>query len=468
MHSLRKIGKRLLLGTKIVFKFIFLLPLAIYMVWFNFTVDRSGFFQGEQYEREVVSALMQGENVTGYDQMNEQKIYSLYAQNLTQPFDTIALGSSRVLQLSKTIAGETSYLNCGVSGADIRDILGMFFLFDRADMLPKNLILEADPWLLNGNADALNYRSDVELYNEFLSTKLGMDVPYEKPDETAKYKALISPSYFQGNITHYLQQTSQPAAPLVTTGNLDSISNTVKMSDGSVWYPKSFRTASLEEINAKARLEATTFLRMENYLAPDPSLTQLFEKFIQYAQSKGVNVILLLTPYHPLVYNYASENNQQFPGFFLSQDWFIQCATKYHLPLYGSYNPFIAQCTDLDFYDGLHIKGEALARIFPGVPTILAQQIKGEAASPWYLHTPPIILDTAYRLVKERYEIPDEQPLRQGEDFTREGSDYYRLERYASTEENAIVLASYAVSKQDGEVLRFDTNENQWTLDNRF
>ncbi len=468
MSFFQILGKRLLMGTKILFKFLFLLPIPAFMIWFNYTVDCSGFFQGELYEREVVSALMAGENVSGYDQMNEQKIYSLYAQNLEKPFNTVAVGSSRILQLTNSIAGEESYLNCGVSGADIRDIMGMFYLFDKADMLPQNLIIGADPWLLNGNADALNLRSNAELYNEFLSTRLGMDVPYEKPDETARYKALLSPSYFQGNLSHYFRQAASEEEPLAVNPNLNNTLATVKMADGSVWYPKDFRNATQEEIDAKARQEATTFLRMENYLAPDPSLTHIFEEFIQYAKGKGVNVILVLSPYHPLVYNYASENKEKYPGFFLSEDWFIQCAEKYKLPLYGSYNPFVAECTDFDFYDGLHIKGEALKRIFPGVPTILAQQKEGEAASPWYLQAPRITWDTAYSLVQQRYEIPTQEPLQRGEDFSLDGQEYYLLERYSSSEEDAILLASYAVSKNEGDVLRFDTNASQWVLDKRF
>lgn len=459
---------RAMIGTKIAFKFAFLLPVLAAMVWVNYTVDLSGFFQGEQKEREVVTALMAGENVPGYDQMDEQKVYALYVQNLEHPLDTIAVGSSRILQLTKEIAGTDSFMNCGVSGADIRDVIDMFFLFDRADKLPKNMIIGIDPWLLNGNQDAYNLRSDVELYNEFLSTRLGMDVPYQKPDNTAKYKALFSPTYLQGNLTYLLNQTKETNAPAGVTGNVSSQASSIKMADGSVLYPESFRNASQDVVNEKARQEATTFLRMEGFAAPDPILTDVFEKFVLYAQSRGVNVVFLMSPYHPLVYNYASENAEKYTGFFETEPWYTALAKKHSIPLYGSYNPFVTRTFEDSFYDGLHIKGPALATIFPGIQQSVQAKNVQDASSPWVYHKPRVSYETAEFLVVERYEIPESEAVRQAEDLEIDGTPYYLLERYSVAGAKEVLLASYAVSQTEGEVLRFDTTNHQWVLDKRF
>lgn len=67
--------------------------------------------------------------------------------------ETIALGSSRILQLTREMVG-TSFYNSGTSGGDFNDVLSVFSLYDKAGKLPKNVIIGLDPWLFNTDVDA--------------------------------------------------------------------------------------------------------------------------------------------------------------------------------------------------------------------------------------------------------------------------------------------------------------------------
>ena len=97
---LRFLLVRLLTFAEIGLKFCLFLPILLFMVWFSYKVDVSGLFQGELAPRQVASLLLEGDVVSGYDQMDERQVLALYAQNLEKAPDTLALGSSRVLQLS--------------------------------------------------------------------------------------------------------------------------------------------------------------------------------------------------------------------------------------------------------------------------------------------------------------------------------------------------------------------------------
>lgn len=221
-------------------------------------------------------------------------------------------------------------------------------------------------------------------------------------------------------------------------------------------------------MNERARLEATTFLHMDGFLSPDPELCLLFHRFISYVRGQGVNVVFMLMPYNPIVYNYASERTDIYPGFFLTEPWFTSYAKMYDVPLYGSYNPFVTNTQGANFFDGLHVREKAISGFFPGMPLVLEAQKKGQAFSPWLLFGQRVQYKTAQRLVQERYEITAPEIVRQGLDEIINGEVCYLVHRYSSDGEKSTLLASYAVSRREGVIYRWDTELVNWVIDYRF
>ena len=62
---------------------------------------------------------------------------------------------------------------------------------------------------LDGDEAAFDRCADVELYNEFLTNKFGVETDYEEEDRVALWKALVEPAYFQGNVDYYLKNRGQ-------------------------------------------------------------------------------------------------------------------------------------------------------------------------------------------------------------------------------------------------------------------
>ncbi|MEF9976123.1 MAG: hypothetical protein RR754_05110, partial [Oscillospiraceae bacterium] len=207
-------------ALRIIIAIVLILPIFVAAYWFNFTVDRSGYFQGDQFVRDIAEMLLTGNDVSGYEQMDERQVSKLIVKNMKVPPETVALGSSRILQMNSQTAGSTSFFNFGMVGADYMDVFGTFYLLDKADKLPKNLIIGFDPWLLNGAADALDKRSDKQLFAEFATKELGMSLGYEEKDESDKLRALLSLSYFQGNLEYYFRDSKLVKRPSPLTGNI--------------------------------------------------------------------------------------------------------------------------------------------------------------------------------------------------------------------------------------------------------
>ncbi len=472
--------RHLLTGLKIVGKSLLLLPIPVAMAFANYTIDVSGVFHGDQFEKDIARAMVENEPVDNYDRMDERGVLSQLANSLQTPYDTLAFGSSRVLQLRSEIADGGSYFNCGVSAGDFVDFLGLYYTFEKAGMAPKNVILELDPWLLSRYSYDRQPKSDKNLYNEFLHEKLGYDVSYEtEVQDNGKYKILFSPSYLQGNLDAYFNGGDTYAPPAVVNGDYNAYPTNIKLPDGSVFYMASFRAAKPEEIEERARNQAMEFLWMDEFYELDPELCEIFDRYVQYLQNQGMNVIFLLTPYHPTVYNNAMEYSDLYSGFFATEPFYVKYAQKHNIPIYGSYNPFVTGTLEEDFYDGLHMTDKAIESFFPGVQAALRQQPQGMASSPWLHGRVPVEVPIAQRIVAQRYEIPQGETLRREEDETIEGADSYVFGRYGTgtageNEKNGkgeaakeICLARYAVCKSTGMIYRFDTDAGQWTVDRR-
>ena len=106
-------------------------------------------------------------------------------------------------------------------------------------------------------------------------------------------------------------------------------------------------------------------LRLENFPELSEEYTRQFEKFIEYLQGKGIDIIFYLPPYHPYIIEAALADYDTYHGLFDVEVYLKGVAEKYGIPLYGSYNPYALDLTNIDFMDGLHLRQESIRKIFP-------------------------------------------------------------------------------------------------------
>ena len=386
--------RRLYFGSKTIVKVVLLLPILAFMVYFSYNVDCSGLFQGALAPRRIVDLMLQGYDVTNYDQMDERQVVQLYAQDVAEAPEVIGIGSSRVLQFNRDLIGSDSFFNMGVTGADVRDCMTSYYKMVTYGKTPKVLLWSVDPWVFYGNEAAFDDRADAELYDEFLTNVLGVETDYEAPDPVELWKALAEPAYFQGNVDYYFSNrgkatiTDEDGNPIdfnpVQGDPLRQTTN-IKRSDGSVLYFEEFRERPVDQVLADAAAASTTFnsVHMEGFDALSDTQCEAFDAFIRYARSQGTTVVLVLSPWHPYLYNYLLNETDQHKGFFQVEAWVRQYCAQNDVPLYGSYDPtLISGLEESDFFDGLHCKGSGIAKFFPGVPAVMQQIQDGTLPDP--------------------------------------------------------------------------------------
>ena len=402
--------KKIFRVLRLVFAPVKLLVIAaavvVGMVYVNYTVDCSGLYQGDLVYRNIAELLLQEKNVSGFSMMDHRAVAERYIQLLPeeQVHDTVAIGSSRVMQFTEDLVG-TSFFNYGVTGGDYRDVMNHFYMLDKYGKLPKRVILGVDPWLFR--ADALDKRSNEALFEEMRAEALGHKTSYVAPQPSEAYlkadelvqkltegvynmtnlnittetlPALLDVAYFQGNIAHWWNNRDAEAVTsevtdkgeiavyqAVSEEELVHNDSEIKMADGSVWYADHFRNASPEEVLSAAHGHAGTFLYMEDYSALEQDQCKLFEQFVAYMQSRGVEVIFYLSPYHPFTYEYQQVYKaESVAGFFQVEPYLRDYAAQRGITVVGSYDPRNLGLTDEDFFDGLHVRTSGIAKFFGG------------------------------------------------------------------------------------------------------
>ena len=372
--------RRLYFGLKTGVKFLLLAPILVFMVAFSYNVDCSGLFQGALAPRRIVDLMLDGYDVTNFEQMDERQVVQLYAQDVPEAPEAIGIGSSRVLQFNRENTGVDSFFNMGVTGADVRDNMTSYYKMVSYGKTPKVLLWSLDPWVFYGSEAAFDERADAELYNEFLTKVLNVPTDYEEPDPVELWRALADPAYFQGNVHYYFKNRGQA---VITDEDGNSIefnpvegdpydqTSTIKRSDGSVLYDVAFRNQTVDQIRAQAATACTTFnsVHMEGFDAMSETQMQAFDSFIQYAQSQGTTVILVLSPWHPYLYGYLLTEPDNHKGFFQVENWVRQYAAEHNIPLYGSYDPeCIEGLQETDFSTACTVPAPASKSFSPACP----------------------------------------------------------------------------------------------------
>lgn len=350
--------------SKFFKKIINLLPIATLVLGMNYYEDPSQLFR-EQYERGLAKLLLSGKNAAGVADYDERKLQKYLIEGQTAPADIVVLGSSRSMQISSEWFPGFTFFNNSVSGGTIQDYVAIFELYAERGQLPKIIVICMDPWILNGNNHQNRWQS---LRTEYLAglNRIGMPRQDKGSSDLSveKYLELLSPGYFQAAIKKYVDSIGNPN-PLGYYATADSIGEqAIRRSDGSLAYPREVRDATPSAVLEGARefVASQHIYSLEDFSLLDRDAEKISRLLIRYMVLHGVRVIVLLTPYHPYVYNQliSSTDYQRIQN---AETYFVGVTIRNGAQAVGSYDPAAIPCSADEFYDGMHARETCLKRI---------------------------------------------------------------------------------------------------------
>ena len=342
----------------------FLLPLILLVGFVNWYVDSYALLR-VTYD-DIAAQMAAGKSVEGLEESgyNDRKLLAARIAGMSEAPRVMVLGSSRVYTFDHSMFGTDSFYNAGLSEATVYDLLAVAGILAQQRKLPGTVVVGVDPFLFNTSHDNEKWK-ELRPYADYMEA-----VIEGRSDEGAApllsntgrdYRKALSLDYFRYNVT------------LLPDGKRFAVSYTddweaegyMKHSDGSVSYERKLREVSKTDVEELTRqsMEEHVVYRMTDYHEIDSAHFARFSGLIACLREAGVEVILYLPPYSPMMYNYI-ESEEAFRITMDVEEKVKAFAVKEGIALYGSYDPAGCGLKMEDLYDIYHVKAEKTAATF--------------------------------------------------------------------------------------------------------
>lgn len=358
------------------------LPVVFAMAALNVAVDPANLFTGAAYERGIADLLAGGTNVASIANHDDRLVQRFYAQQVAETPDVLVLGSSRAMQIRKTVAGEHTFFNASVTEATVPDFEGILQLYLARGHLPRTVILALDAWDLQTADYLVAWKTLSRERGAFLEAMIREQPslaktlgdrqsggPLDRLSGLSHYGQAVSPSYFQASWQELVRRIRQPgtARKQYFATSETALDVAVKLADGSLVYGNAMRERSPEAVEREAQTYNTKWRdRLDQRTGKiEPIKKAEFEALVDYLAARGTHVAFYLGPYHPTTYSFfMREKNLRIGG--AVEDYIRSLAAARGMTVVGSYDPARAGVETTDFFDALHVRESGVAKMFAG------------------------------------------------------------------------------------------------------
>ena len=215
------------------------------------------------------------------------------------------------------------------------------------------IILNVDPWVFNRKNLQSRWKVFTNELNQFASES-GIDVGDYVGSSigTAKIRTLLSVEYLVESLKTLLH-SNQKGRSYEVTNDAGHPKGAI-LADGSYVSPEERRYIAEDVLlkDAVNYVMQKPVYSLESFYSLDPVLVQMFEYLLNDMLSNGIEVTLLLTPYHPVTYELLHREGYQVIN--EVESYLIAVASSLNIKLRGSYDPQHTGCASEWFTDGMH------------------------------------------------------------------------------------------------------------------
>ncbi len=340
---------------------LFILPVLLFIGFVNWYVDSYALLR-VTYDG-IAAQMAAGKNVEGLEESdyNDRNLLAARISGMEEPPQVMVLGSSRVYTFDHFMFGTESFYNAGLSEATIYDLLAVAGILTGQGKLPETVVVGVDPFLFNISHDNEKWK-ELEPYADYMGLIIDGrqdEAAFDFQKNTGKdYKKALSLEYFRYNVT-LLPEGKRFAVTYTDDWETEKY---LKHFDGSVAYQRRLREVDVSEVEELTRqsMEEHVVYRMTDYREIDEAHFARLSGLIDCLQAAGVEVILYLPPYSPMMYNYI-ESEEDFRIALEVEKRVKALAADKGAALYGSYDPAGCGLEMTDLYDVYHVKAEKTA-----------------------------------------------------------------------------------------------------------
>ncbi|MDE6882597.1 MAG: hypothetical protein K2P48_05715 [Lachnospiraceae bacterium] len=356
---------------------LFIVPLLCMAAAVNWYVDSYACLR-ITYDQISEQMAVNSMNVAGLEEsgFNDRNLLLACLKQQKEPKEVIVAGSSRVMNFDHRMFGTDSFYNTGLSESTFKDLLAVVGILEQNGLLPEKMVIGVDAFLFNESHNNDRWM-ELEQYADYMEKKLENTGSTERNDAGSgeglatqintgrDFAKLLSLDYFRYNVT-LLPEHKRFTVTYTQDWETEQY---LKHYDGSIAYQRSLREVAVKDVEELTRqsMEEQVVYRMTDYHEIDERSMELFAALTAYLQGRGVEVMLYLPPYSPMMYDYM-ESAGQYQIVFQVEERIRQIACEKQAALYGSYDPAGSGLEMTDLYDIYHVKTEKMMDTFYPVP----------------------------------------------------------------------------------------------------
>jgi hypothetical protein len=339
--------KRLFINLALI-----IVPIGLLVVGVNYFVDPANIFSGRAYVAGVSDIMAKGHNVDNVSNYDERALQEQMITKIPYRPDVVVLGSSRVMELGSDFFPGKRVLNCGVSHANVNDLIAIVGLLDSLHKLPEEIVINADPHLIcqGGTTEWQTLATGHRYMMGQLHLPDGAD---QKSLLLEKVGTLFSFDYFEKSLTFVSQRKSKRYRDV----GMARPASTGRFWDGTVCYSNTYTNPDTLKVAGDARVVGG-----REMVVLDPGKARLLSTLVDYLMSRGVKIMMVEIPYH---HEYYETMNQRFGNVFSSYDTlYRQFARAKGIPVRGGFDAIRLGIPLDEFYDSWHCSREAIKKVY--------------------------------------------------------------------------------------------------------
>lgn len=281
------------------------------------------------------------------DRFDERKFVIGQIDAIDRP-DLLLMGSSRLMQAdSKMFSSKIQMFNAAISVGTIPDFAAIWQEIKNENKSPKYVIISLDPWVFNRNNQRNEWKSNEKLYQQFQSGHVDLTIQRIK-----KYAS------------NFLRKSNE--WPVTSRSEMQR-EESGKRGDGSTVYPESYnRPQSVLEVHTKAQryLRGCVFSMCDWEF--DEKNYQTLLSLLRDFYSRKIEVLLILPPYHPIVYRELMKKDEYKNPLMQVRDAYekkLKSESNIAYEFCDILDPSTAGCDEGEFTDGMHYQYSCMQKI---------------------------------------------------------------------------------------------------------
>ncbi len=283
--------------------------IVLFISVFNYKIDSLGLFGNSTYLSKAAKSIVDGHMVAGLKNYDERLFQGLVIKKLKNRNDIVAIGSSRLMQLRKMHFRDENinFYNNSVSGASLEDFISIVGAYELIQgYIPSTIIFGIDPWVFNKSSGQLRWKTLRKYYTYEVDKILKDESPTTNTLNLNKWKQLFNFDNTVNNVKFVLSKLKNNNKSFYVTNSV-KIDDSIKETDGSIHYPYKLRYIDdIDVKNSAVEFSKKNIYSLDNFNSLNN--IDLFESFILYLKSKRVEIVIMLSPYHPISFDEINNN----------------------------------------------------------------------------------------------------------------------------------------------------------------